>query len=118
MNSVETIAVKGLEHFTNEELFHELYNFITQEVNYVDGDFEITKLCLVGSRIKGTERTDSDLDVAFQYKGKYREDPMCDTLNMHPLYIDDFRVDFIPYSEFKRNLVDTNSPLIELPLLT
>ncbi len=112
-----TLTIKGLNHLTNEELSIEIHNFISQEVNFVDDDFEITKICIVGSRMKGTERVDSDLDVAFQYKGKYREDSLCDTLNEVPLYIDDLQVDFIPYSERKGNRIDETLPLCELMLI-
>jgi Polymerase beta, Nucleotidyltransferase len=62
-------------------------------------------ICIVGSRIVGNCREDSDLDIAIQYKGDIREDDVFNELMVEPLYIYNFKVDFIPYSEAKGNFI-------------
>lgn len=64
-----------------------------------------TKICLVGSRVSNQNRSGSDLDVAIQYKGNIREDDVFHMLNSEPLFIDDVRVDFIPYLQEKGNAI-------------
>lgn len=110
----ETLSIKGLQHLTKPELLDILKEYLDSKLNFVEDDFKITQISLVGSRIKGTNREDSDLDIAFQYEGRYREDSLCDTLNCEPLMIDDMQVDFIPYSSFKGNYIGNVAPIEHL----
>ena len=112
----QTMELECLSAYTKEEVAAMVTEHVFRELDYVEDDFTLTKLALVGSWVKGTNREDSDLDVAFAYDGRYREDAMCDTLNMEPLYIDDLRVDFIPYSNYKGSQWETTSPMIPLPI--
>lgn len=109
-----TIEVKGLEHLTKEELLDIVNGYLKEKINFVEDDFRITQISLVGSRLKGTNREDSDLDIAFEYEGRYREDSMCDTLNDEPLMIDDMRVDFVPYARYKGNHIMNDAPIEHL----
>jgi predicted nucleotidyltransferase len=108
------MKVNGLESFVQEELFFAFMNHIGDEAKFVSDDFQVTKICVVGSRITNSNRADSDVDVAFQYTGRYREDSMCDVLNMEPLVLDGIRVDFVPYAEYKGSSVDMEKPHLDL----
>lgn len=108
------IHVKGLEHLTKTELLSIVQEFLHSKLNFVEDDFKITQISLVGSRLKGTNREDSDLDIAFEYEGKYRSDSMSDTLNGEPLMIDDMRVDFIPYARYKGENIMNHAPIEHL----
>jgi predicted nucleotidyltransferase len=110
----KAVHVKGLGHLTKDELLDIVNGYLKDKLNFVDDDFKITQISLVGSRLKGTNREDSDLDIAFEYEGKYREDSMCDTLNGEPLMIDDMRVDFIPYAQYKGNHIMNHAPIEHL----
>jgi len=43
---------------------------------------------------------------------------MCDTLNGEPLMIDDIKVDFIPYSENKGDVIANHAPIEHLSVIT
>lgn len=70
------------------------------------GQFQPTMICIVGSRLTGTHTDESDLDIAIAYKGSLREDDCLNGLMDEPLFIEDIKVDFIPYSEEKGNGID------------
>lgn len=110
----QLLEVKGLEHLTKIQLLEILNDFIKNELDFVESDFKITQIRLVGSRITKTERKDSDLDVAFEYEGKYREDTICDVLNMEPLIVEGIQIDFIPYSIYKGSSIESEEPSISL----
>ena len=108
------IQVKGLEHLTKPELLSIIQEHFQSRLNFVGEDFKITQISLVGSRLKGTNREDSDLDIAFEYEGRYRSDSMSDTLNDEPLMIDDMRVDFVPYARYKGESILNQAPIEHL----
>lgn len=112
----QAIPVKGLDHLTKDELSEIVSDYMKSKLNYVGEDFRIIDIRLVGSRVKETEREDSDLDIAFVYEGDYGDPAMCDTLNMEPLMIDDFKVDFIPYSDRKGSSIAEEYPSVQLSM--
>lgn len=93
---------------TNKDLFERLTpSIILNDVlAYIDNcvetlnhsEFQFKKLCIVGSRLNGTHKEDSDLDIALSYSGDLREDDCFNLLNENPLIIEGIRVDFSPYS--------------------
>ena len=112
--SENTIQIKGLDHLTKSELLETLNEYLQSKLNFVESDFKITQISLVGSRLKGTNREDSDLDIAIEYKGRYRSDSMSDTLNAEPLFIDDMRIDFVPYARYKGECILNQAPIEHL----
>lgn len=84
-----------------------MVDFINEELDLVGDDFNITQVHLVGGRITKTAHENSDLDVAFEYEGKYREDTICDILNEGQFIIEGFRIDFIPYSIYKGSSIES-----------
>lgn len=112
----QTMELECLSAYTKEEVAAMITQHIYSELEYVEEYFGLTKLAIVGSWVKGTNRPDSDLDVAFSYDGPIKDYSMCDILNMEPLYIDDLRVDFIPYSNHRGSQWEENAPMIPLPI--
>ena len=72
-----------------------LIGLTEQEFKYIDME-------LVGSRINGNYRDDSDLDVVLYYSGTMREDSLFNLLNNDStrLFIDDIMVDINPKRVF------------------
>ena len=63
-----------------------------------EDEFKYIDMELVGSRINGNNRVDSDLDVILYYSGTMREDGLFNLLNddSSRLYIGDIVVDINP----------------------
>ena len=96
----DAIEIQGLEDYTVDELKNSLKNDIRQILD--DNGFEdidIVDIDLHGSRLRGTAKNNSDLDVVVQYNGDAREDTLFDTLNETPLEIDGIKVDINPIQE-------------------
>lgn len=115
-NEPKHISAYGLEQYTVEEFSEIVNNYLRQTLNFVEDDFAITQISLVGSRMKGTHREDSDLDIAIQYEGRYRSDSMCDVLNGEPLEIEGIRIDFVPYARYKGEMISNDAPIEHLPI--
>lgn len=107
--------VKGLEGYYLDELSEILMNHISEKTYYLAG-FQVVRLALIGSRVKGNNRKNSDLDVAVVYEGKYRSDSMADGLNGDQLMIDDIKVDFVPISIYKGQTFNESEPYLDLPI--
>jgi len=112
------VPAVGFENLTRSELSEMVNDYLREKINFVDKDFEIKQISIVGSRLKGTHREDSDLDIAFEYEGKYRPDSLCDTLNMDPLIIEGIRVDFIPYARYKGESIKNEGEIEHLTVIT
>lgn len=111
----ERVPIKELNHLTVDQMGEILENHIKEYTGAGD-DIRITHLALIGSRVTGTNREDSDLDVAFQYSGEYRSDDVFNALNVEkPLEIEGIRIDFVPYASYKGEQMDKEQPLIWLP---
>lgn len=67
-------------------------------VGLTEEEFKYIDMELVGSRINGNNREDSDLDVILYYSGTMREDGLFNLLNddLCRLYIDNIVVDINP----------------------
>lgn len=92
--------IQGLENYSVDEVKSNLRNDIREilDDNGFD-DIEIVDLDLHGSRLRGTAKNNSDLDVVVQYNGDAREDTLFDTLNEEPIEIDGIKVDINPIQE-------------------
>lgn len=59
-------------------------------------DIEVVDVRLHGSRVRGDNRDDSDIDVVVEYKGDVREDDMFNELNAEPLKFEGISIDVNP----------------------
>lgn len=95
-----------------------LIQFISEKKRENDVEFNVTGLYIVGSRVNQTNRENSDLDILLLYSGhgerEIREDDMFSILNNDYLVIDDIKIDFIPYSFYKRGKVIINDNALKL----
>ncbi len=96
-----TVTVIGLSHYSEKEiqeiiLFH--VQTLEENFHFEDLDFSMQGVQFFGSRIFGTPRKKSDLDVKIEYTGTGREDDLFNTLNNKnvKLYIEGIKVDFSP----------------------
>lgn len=58
----------------------------------------ITRIAVIGSRLTGEYKKDSDLDIAIEYLGLEKEDVVFNLLNMEPLIIGGIVIHFFPCS--------------------
>ena len=99
-NTSKTRTVQGLESYNIEDLKAAFKGDIEQILNDNDiSDVDIVDIDLHGSRLRGTAKKDSDLDVVVQYNGDIREDDLFNILNENPLEIEGIKVDINPIQE-------------------
>lgn len=69
-------------------------------------DIDIKNIAIYGSRSRGLEREDSDLDVVVQYEGDIKESEIFNLLNYsEDNYISNVKVDFNPIREEETGLI-------------
>lgn len=59
----------------------------------------IIRIAVIGSRLTGEYRNDSDLDIAIEYLGLEKKDVVFDLLNNDPLIVEGIVIDFYPCSK-------------------
>ena len=86
---------KVVPFYTNDEVISIIEDWCTE---MLDGsDLELVEIWLNGSRARGTNRDDSDLDALMFYKGSEREDDVFNALHDEDeLEIDGIKVDVNP----------------------
>ena len=57
---------------------------------------EIMEVVLVGSRARGLEREDSDMDFVIEYEGEMKEDEMFNLLNQEGMVLAGIKIDLNP----------------------
>ena len=102
-----------------EELFHSLhgqsaediektvYAYVQSQIDEYGLDAEIVDVIVVGSRCRGIERKNSDLDVVVEYTGTTREDDFFNMLHEDSIYIAGIQVDINPITEGKTRTLET-----------
>lgn len=115
-NRVETESIQqdkkiqGLEDYNIEELKEGFKNDIKQILENNDlYDIDIVDIDLHGSRLRGTAKNNSDLDVVVQYNGDIREDDLFNILNENPLEIEGIKVDINPIQENIKSYMERSS---------
>ena len=92
--------IQGLENYNIQELKSSFKSDIKNILEDNDiYDVDIVDIDLHGSRLRGTAKADSDLDVVVQYNGDIREDTLFDILNENPIEIDGIKIDINPIQE-------------------
>lgn len=76
-------------------------------------DAEIINVVLSGSRCRGIENMDSDIDVVVEYRGDINEDVLFNILNESCLEIGGISVDINPINEHKTGNLETYLPCVE-----
>ena len=108
-----------------EELFHSLdgqsaediektvYAYVQSQIDEYGLDAEIVDVVVAGSRCRGIEKENSDLDVVVEYTGSTREDDLFNMLHEDSIYIVGIQVDINPITEGKTGPLETYLPEVE-----
>lgn len=108
-----------------EELFHSLdgqsaediektvYAYVQSQIDEYGLDAEIVDVVVAGSRCRGIEQENSDLDVVVEYTGSTREDDLFNMLHEDSIYIAGIQVDINPITEGKTGTLETYLPEVE-----
>lgn len=108
--NVKNNHVELFEGLAQQYLLDDVMNHLDNCLGSIDArEFRLKMICIVGSRLKGTHKEDSDLDIAISYTGSLREDDCFNLLLEEPLYCDGMKIDFIPYSKDKGNDIDLSN---------
>ena len=81
--------------------------------SYGSLDAEIVDVVVAGSRCRGIEKENSDLDVVVEYIGSTREDDLFNLLHEDSIYIAGIQVDINPITEGKTGTLETYLPEVE-----
>ena len=79
-------------------------------------DAEIGDVVVAGSRCRGIEQENSDLDVVVVYTGSTREDDLFNMLHEDSIYIAGIQVDINPITEGRTGTLETYLPEVEIYL--
>ena len=108
-----------------EELFHSLdgqsaddiektvYAYVQSHIDEYGLDAEIVDVVVAGSRCRGIEQENSDLDVVVEYTGSTREDDLFNMLHEDSIYIAGIQVDINPITEGRTGTLETYLPKVE-----
>ena len=108
-----------------EELFHSLdgqsaddiektvYAYVQSQIDEYGLDAEIVDVVVAGSRCRGMEQDNSDLDVVVEYTGSTREDDLFNMLHEDSIYIAGIKVDINPITEGRTGTLETYLPEVE-----
>lgn len=87
-----------------EDMIGRMVRNILSENGYED--VEIVGVKVIGSRVNGDAREDSDLDAIVEFKGDAREDSLFNLLHGQPIEIDGVTVDINPITEGKSGTIE------------
>ena len=102
-----------------EELFHSLdgqsaediektvYAYVQSQIDEYGLDAKIVDVVVAGSRCRGMEQENSDLDVVVEYTGSTREDDLFNMLHEDSIYIAGIKVDINPITEGRTGTLET-----------
>ena len=108
-----------------EELFHSLdgqsaediektvYAYVQSQIDEYGLDAKIVDVVVAGSRCRGIEQDNSDLDVVVEYTGSTREDDLFNLLHEDSIYIAGIQVDINPITEGRTGTLETYLPEVE-----
>lgn len=93
------LKINGLENYDEYDIRIIIANYIDNLlIGVAEKEFKYKSMELIGSRISGKNRKNSDLDVIVYYSGSMKEDGAFNLLNdnSYRLYIDGILVDINP----------------------
>ena len=108
-----------------KEMFHEINGqtpedveqtalaYIQSKIDEQELDAEVVDVILSGSRCRGIESDNSDIDIVVEYKGSEHEDTLFNALNEDGFMIGGMKVDINPITEDKTGTIATYLPGVE-----
>lgn len=121
---MEDRIVEEFQSRTNK-LFHKIDGHYVDEIEKIAKDYiqakieeeyldvEIVDVVLSGSRCRGLEKHNSDLDMVVEYKGLIREDVFFNILNEDGFEIGGIKIDINPITEGKSGTLEEYLPDVE-----
>ena len=96
-----------------EDIEKTVYAYVQSQIDEYGLDAEIVDVVVSGSRCRGIEKENSDLDVVVEYTGSTREDDLFNMLHEDSIYIAGIQVDINPITEGKTGTLETYLPEVE-----
>lgn len=90
-----------------------MYAYVQSQIDEYGLDAEIVDVVVSGSRCRGIEKENSDLDVVVEYTGSTREDDLFNMLHEDSIYIAGIQVDINPITEGRTGTLETYLPEVE-----
>ena len=98
---------------TSEDVEQTAYAYIKSKIDEYEIDVEIVDVIVSGSRCRGLESENSDIDIVVEYKGSEHEDTLFNAFNEDALMIGGIKVDINPITEGKTGTLATYLPGVE-----
>ncbi len=103
----------GINGHTQEDIELDVYAYLQSKIDEYEIDIELVDVAVSGSRCRGLEKADSDLDVVVEYKGREREDDLFNAFNEDGFMIGGVKVDINPITEGKTGTLAEYLPGVE-----
>ncbi len=103
----------GINGQTQEDIELTIYAYLQSKIDEYDMDIELVDVAVSGSRCRGLEQENSDLDVIVEYRGGETEDSLFNTFNEDGLSIGGVKVDINPITEGKTGTLGQYLPGVE-----
>ena len=103
----------GINGPTQDDIEQTVWAYLQSKIDEYEIDVELVDVVVSGSRCRGLEKADSDLDVVVEYKGREHEDTLFNAFNEDGLMIGGIKVDINPITEGKTGTLATYLPGVE-----
>ena len=103
----------GINGQTQEDIELTIYAYLQSKIDEYDMDIELVDVVVSGSRCRGLEKENSDLDVVVEYRGGETEDSLFNTFNEDGFSIGGVKVDINPITEGKTGTLGQYLPGVE-----
>ena len=103
----------SLDGQSAEDIEKTVYAYVQSQIDEYGLDAEIVDVVVAGSRCRGIEKENSDLDVVVEYTGSTREDDLFNMLHEDSIYIAGIQVDINPITESRTGTLETYLPEVE-----
>ena len=103
----------GINGQTQEDIELTIYAYLQSKIDEYDMDIELVDVAVSGSRCRGLEKENSDLDVVVEYRGGETEDSLFNTFNEDGFSIGGVKVDINPITEGKTGTLGQYLPGVE-----
>lgn len=91
----------------------QVHDYVMDKIRDNGLDAEIIYVAVTGTRSRGIENKNSDIDVAVEYKGSIREDDFFDMLHEDGMTIAGIKLDINPITEGKTGTMENYLPAVE-----
>ena len=94
------------EFYTDDNLISEIKEQISSLLEDNNITINIKDVILSGSRCRGLENPDSDIDIILHYDGDFKEDALFNILNKFPIILESQIVDINPVRDEEHNFIE------------